>query len=91
MRILRNDEITRLDIRGLERELRSVRDDKIVLNDFEKSLEIQLGKVLRDEASSVTRTDVPESDESDPRTKFLSDTRDMYLTDEEREFNSGTA
>lgn len=68
-------------------ELREVEDELKKLATYRNDLEERLGKLLRDEAEPTTTP--PVNIDPSPRDKFISDTKDMHLSESERALKAG--
>ncbi len=87
MRVIRTEEMQRLDVNDVRHELTKVRAEKKRLDAYENDLEIQLGKLMRSETDhKATHTD---DLDPGPRDRFLKDTNNMHLTREESAAKAG--
>jgi len=85
MRVIRTEEMQRLDVNDVRHELAQVRDEKKRMGAYEDDLEVQLGKLLRNEVNPKP----PAEPDPGPREKFLSDTKGMHLSDADRKLQLG--
>ncbi len=76
MRVIRTEEMQRLDVNDVRHELTKVRTEKKRLDAYENDLEDQLGKLMRDEAEPKPAASV----DPGPRQSFIDDTKDMYMS-----------
>ncbi len=89
MKTLRLEEMDRMDSHELTRELRRVRGQRKKLDAYENDLEIQLGKVMRDESDHKIAP--PVDTDPGPRQAFIDDTKDLYKTEAERTLKASTS
>lgn len=86
MKVIRLEEMVGLDVYDVRHELTKVRTEKKRLDAYENDLEDQLGKLMRDEANLKA---IPINLDPGPRDKFIDDTKDMHLSEAERELKVG--